>query len=96
MTRFKLLVVAVLVGFVAIAHAGFNEGKAAFDIGDYATAYKEFKPLAEQGNVSAQSFIASIYYSGLGVLQDLAEAVHDGRSIPGNWIIGKPLFCARP
>src|SRR5271157_2493523 len=41
MTRFKLLLfVAVFVGFAAPAYAGYDEGKAAYDRGDYAKAYK--------------------------------------------------------
>jgi len=75
MTRFKLvLVVALLIGFVPLAHAGFDEGKAAYDRGDYAKAYKEFKPLADQGNASAQCSLARMYYFGQGVPHDLAEA----------------------
>ncbi len=51
MTKLKsLLFIAVLVGFAALAHAGFDDGVTAYERGDYAKAYKEFKPLAEQGN----------------------------------------------
>ncbi len=32
-----------------LVHAGFDEGKAAYDKGDYVNAYKEFKLLADQG-----------------------------------------------
>jgi len=49
MKRFKfLLFAAVLAGFTALAYAGFDDGKATYDRGDFATAYKEFKLLAEQ------------------------------------------------
>ncbi len=76
MTRFKfLLIVAVLVGFAALAYAGFDEGKVALDRGDYARAYKEFKPLAEQGDVQAQYNLGVLYHNGTGVPQDYAEAV---------------------
>lgn len=34
----------------APAFAGFDEGVAAFDRGDYSTAYRELLPLAEQGH----------------------------------------------
>jgi hypothetical protein len=47
--------VAALVGFAALAYAGLDDGKAAYDRGDYATAYKDFKPLAEQRDAEAQS-----------------------------------------
>ena len=40
MIRFKfLLFVVVLIGFAALAYAGFDEGKTASDRGDYAKAY---------------------------------------------------------
>lgn len=35
------------------AHANFQAGKDAYDQGDYATALKEWQPLAEQGNGEA-------------------------------------------
>ena len=34
--------------------ADFNKGWNAYNSGDYATALKEWKPLAEQGDVEAQ------------------------------------------
>ena len=76
MTRFKLLLfVAVLVGFAAPAYAGYNEGKAAYDRGDYAKAYKEFKPLAEHGDADAQGYMGEMYYLGHGVPQSYVKAV---------------------
>ena len=59
--RFKLLLwIAVLAGFPAIAYAGWDEGKAAYDRCDYATAYEEFKGAAEQGDAKAQ-YSSGIY-----------------------------------
>ncbi len=52
----------------------FGEGIAAYERGDYATALKEFRPLAEQGDASAQFSVGTMYESGLGVPQDFAEA----------------------
>ena len=50
-----LILAVVLVGFAAIARAGRDEGvAAAYEKGDYATAYKEFKSLAVQGDSKAQ------------------------------------------
>ncbi|MGA2223464.1 MAG: tetratricopeptide repeat protein [Syntrophobacteraceae bacterium] len=75
MTRFKLLlIVALLVGCAAIANAGFNEGKAAYERGDYAKALKELKPLAEQGNANAQCMMGKMYNEGHGVPQDYVQA----------------------
>ncbi len=39
----------LLVVLAAPAWAGWDEGVAAYDRGDYATAFREMKPLAEQG-----------------------------------------------
>jgi TPR repeat protein len=76
MKRFKLLLfIAVLAGLAALAHAGSDEGVAAYRRGDYAKAYKEFKPLAEQGNADAQYILGAMYSEGQGVPQDYVEAM---------------------
>jgi uncharacterized protein len=75
MTRFKfLLFVALLAGFTTLAHAGFDSGKAAYDRGDYARAYKAFKPLAERGDIDAQFYLGVMYDFGRGVSQDYIKA----------------------
>ncbi len=40
-------------GLTAPAWAGFDEGVAAYQRGDYATALREWHPLAEQGGANA-------------------------------------------
>ena len=76
MTKFKfLLFLALLLGFVATAYAGFDEGMAAYDRGDYAKAYQEFKALADQGDAEAQSALGMMYEYGEGVSKDYAEAL---------------------
>ncbi len=62
-------------GLTAPAWAGFNEGVAAFKRGDYATALREWRPLAEQGNSEAQFKLGLMYSKGEGVPQDYAEEV---------------------
>ena len=47
----------------------------AYDRGDYATALKEWQPLAEQGKADAQLGLGAMYFYGQGVPQDYAEAV---------------------
>ena len=42
--------------------------------GGYATALREIRPLAEQGNAHAQSTLGYLYSSGKGVVQDYAKA----------------------
>ncbi len=70
-----LLTFALLIGLAAPAWAGFNEGLAAYERGDYATALREFRPLAEQGDAVAQNNLGVMYRRGEGVPQDYAEAV---------------------
>ncbi len=43
-------VIAVVIGLVTPAWAGFDEGLAAHDRGDHATAPRESHPLAGQGD----------------------------------------------
>ena len=57
-----------------VAHAGFDEGVAAYSVGDYAKAMAEFKPLADQGEVRAEYFVGYLYHRGYGVPADHAEA----------------------
>jgi len=49
-------------------------GIAAFDSGDFATALKEFRSLAREGNAEAQYKLGEMYFSGLGVAKDYAKA----------------------
>jgi len=57
----RLLLVVVLVMLVGPARAGFDEGVAAYYRGDYETALKEFRPLAEQGDADAQYNLGVMY-----------------------------------
>ena len=57
------------------AWAGFDEGVAAYNRGDYATAFEEMLPIAEQGDANAQFNLGFMYDNGEGVPQDYAEAV---------------------
>jgi hypothetical protein len=57
------------------AQAGFDEGLAAYNRGDYATALKEWRPLAEAGNAAAQYNLGRMYANGEGVPQNLKEAL---------------------
>ncbi len=46
----------------------------AYQRGDYATALREFRRLAEQGDAEAQFNLGSMYYHGYGVPQDYVQA----------------------
>ena len=69
-----VLTFAVLIGLAAPAWAGIAEGVTAYNRGDYATALREFRPLANQGTAVAQTFLGFMYAKGQGVPQDDAEA----------------------
>jgi len=53
----------------------FQKGLNAYKSGDYATALREWKPLAEQGNASAQKNMGVMYERGHGVPQNDKTAV---------------------
>jgi TPR repeat protein len=53
----------------------FDKGVAAYLANDYQTAFKEFLPLAEGGDESAQYNIGLMYDNGEGVIQNDAEAL---------------------
>ena len=55
--------------------ADYEKGLAAAKSGDFATALREFRPLAEQGDADAQFNLGLMYYNGLGVPQDYKTAV---------------------
>ena len=44
-----------MLGLTAPAWAGFDEGIAAVQRGDYATAFREYRPLAEQGLITQET-----------------------------------------
>ena len=72
----RLVVNAVLMfGLAAPAWAGFDEGLAAYKRGDYATALREFRTLAQQGEAKGQNGLGVMYARGQGVAQDDVEAV---------------------
>jgi TPR repeat protein len=55
--------------------ADYSKGFSAYESGDYATALKEWTPLAEQGDASAQYNLGLMYRNGRGVIQDYKTAV---------------------
>ena len=55
--------------------APFDDAVAAYKRGDYAQAFKIFRPLAAQGNADAQTVIGAMYSSGEGITQDYQEAL---------------------
>lgn len=68
----------LLITFVLLAslpgYADVQSGLDAYEAGDYATALKEFKPLAEQGDAVAQYNLGKMYRKGHGVSKDGKKA----------------------
>ena len=54
--------------------ADFQKGMTAYKNGDYATALREWTPLAEQGDANAQFNLGLMYANGQGVPQDYKTA----------------------
>ena len=55
--------------------ADLDSAKRAYQDKDYAKAFKEVTPLAEQGDPGAQSLQAKMYWAGQGVVKDTDRAV---------------------
>ena len=69
-----VLLLTLLVGNSAFS-ADFQKGVTAYKSGDYATTLREWTPLAEQGDASAQYNLGLMYQNGQGVPQDYKTAV---------------------
>lgn len=71
-----LLAASLMQWAMGAALAGsFDDATAAADKGDYATAMKLFRPLADRGDSGAQYAIGRMYAKGQGVPKDPAEAM---------------------
>jgi TPR repeat protein len=76
-TLFTAGLVALVVSLrlaAPVAAGPVEDAKAAYDRGDYATAIRLFRPLADQGYAEAQYNLGAIHFYGQGVLQDYAAA----------------------
>ena len=58
------------------ASADYERGLAAYNSGDYETAYREWRRQASLGHADSQFRLANLHYKGEGVLQACEEAVH--------------------
>lgn len=71
---------SALVVWVMVAGTSFagqlEDAASAYQKGDYATALRLYRPLAEQGGVGAQDLLGDMYAHGRGVPQNYAEAAH--------------------
>jgi uncharacterized protein len=75
-TNIFLVSGVLLHALIGLAAAGpLEDGQAAYQKGDYATTLQILRPLAEQGDASAQTALGVIYEHGQGVPQDFIRAV---------------------
>lgn len=75
MERLLLPMMTALLLSVGTTWAGpLENAEAAYERGDYATALTVFRPLATQGNASAQYRLGFMYFNGQGVVRDSAES----------------------
>jgi len=68
------MLILVLLSLGVPALADLAAGQRAYAVGDYAGALREFLPLAQQGNATAQLNIGDLYNEGHAVPQDYQEA----------------------
>jgi uncharacterized protein len=70
------LIIAVLAVMPALPAAAqdFDKGRAAYERGDYASALREWRPLAEQGSSAAQYRLGVMYARGNMVDKDYRKA----------------------
>ena len=80
------------------SYADFQDGEDAYNSQQYKIAFKEFKPLAEQGNAAAQLYLGYFYIEGLSVSPNVdkafywfEKAANQGHPV-GQWALG--LFYA--
>jgi len=74
--RAGLAVFILVLGFTAPLFAGeIEDGISAFKKGDYATALRLLRPLADKGNAFAETDLGFIYNNGWGVRQNHTEAM---------------------
>ena len=76
LTATLCLTLTLLLGSVSMSwSADFQKGMTAYRSGDYATALREWTPLAEQGYALAQFNLGNMYRQGKGVPQNYKTAV---------------------
>ena len=76
MKTVRILTMLILLASHGAVWGDFDDGLAAANRGDYDTALREWRPLAEKGDSAAQYSLGVMYDTGQGVPQDYKEAVN--------------------
>lgn len=93
----SIIFTAMLSMFPMTSFAGkFEDGLAAYNLKNYSTALKLWRPLAEAGNNSAQIYLGEMYMNGYGVVEDDSEgakwirkAAEQGNATAQNYIASR-------
>jgi hypothetical protein len=72
--RFTIPLVLSFVFLATPTWSDYKAGEDAYNRGDFATALREWRPLAEQGHAGAQYYLGMFYDFRKGVPQDFAMA----------------------
>jgi uncharacterized protein len=73
---FRSVSIVVFLAMASVANAGpFEDGQAAYQRQDYATALQVWRPLADHGDAKAQNKLGNMYAAGQGLARDDAEAM---------------------
>ena len=75
-TMCRIISAMLLLIVVGCGTADFVVGLEAYHRGDYATAMREFRPLAEQGDAAAQTVLGLMYANGEGIPEDYIQAAY--------------------
>ena len=85
-----------LVGAICLslgpAATDFDAGLAVYVDGNYASALREWRPLAEQGNARAQYWLGYMHENGIGVLRDNAVAARWYRNAADQGLVGAQVY----
>jgi len=78
MKNFNPIILTILISilFPSTIYADFQKGLDAAMNRDYVTAFKEWKPLADQGDATPQFQLGWLYQEGLGVTQNYKTAIN--------------------
>jgi TPR repeat protein len=77
MVRTMTVIVVSLVVLITSSYAqDLEKGAAAYNRGDYATAFSKFHTLAVHGDVVAQANLSIMYFHGIGVTKNEGEAAN--------------------
>jgi hypothetical protein len=77
----------LLVGSCPVC-AGWDEARAAERDGDYATAFTEYRKLADSGDIEALHNLGVMYYNGFGVQLDYRKALQCFLQAADNGVAG--------